>query len=201
MPFVALVLGISPLLSAEDSAAGGGAWVGWHTLLPVLPMLVLLVPLQAAAEEYVARGWLPQVAGGFLRSPWAAALPQAPLFAAAHGWGTPWGFVDLAFFGLVAGLLAVRTGGIEASIALHVTNNLLGYVLFAATGGLETDATAADAPWLPAVTNMAMTAAYAAVVLRLANRQRLDRHASVEAGSPPAVHTSAPYPPKSYTDA
>ncbi|CAO0830891.1 hypothetical protein SMICM17S_10210 [Streptomyces microflavus] len=34
------------------------------------------------------RGWLTQAVGAFFfRSPWFAVIPQAVLFAAAHGWG------------------------------------------------------------------------------------------------------------------
>ena len=41
----------------------------------------------------------------------------------------------------------VRTGGLEASIALHVVNNLLGSLFSAAYGDLSVDETAADLPW------------------------------------------------------
>ncbi|MET9522895.1 CPBP family intramembrane glutamic endopeptidase [Streptomyces coeruleorubidus] len=46
-------------------------------------------------------------------------IPQAVLFAAAHGWGTKWGFIGLLVFGGVCGWLTIRTGGLEAAVALH----------------------------------------------------------------------------------
>ncbi len=95
---------------------------------------------------------------------------QAVIFAALHGWGTPWGFADLTVFGLVTGVLAVRTGGLEAGIALHVCNNLLSCVLAAAYGELTIDETAADLPWQFALVDMAMLLAYGAAVLWLTRR-------------------------------
>ncbi|MFI9604338.1 type II CAAX prenyl endopeptidase Rce1 family protein [Streptomyces sp. NPDC052043] len=156
-----------------DGAGGADVWVGWQTFLVSLAMLVLLVPLQSAAEEYLFRGWLFQAAGAYLRSPWLAVLPQAVLFAAAHGWGTPWGFADLLVFGLTAGWLTVRTGGLEASVALHALNNLLAFGLSAAVvDGLASDETAADAPWHLAVADMFSVLLFAALVLWLARRRR-----------------------------
>jgi membrane protease YdiL (CAAX protease family) len=169
------VLGMAGMLlmpGDEISGAGDDVWVGLQQFLPILAMLLVLVPLQAAAEEYVFRGWLLQAVGGFFRSPWVAVLPQAVLFAAAHGWGTPAGFIDLVIFGAVAGWLTVRTGGLEAAIALHAVNNLAAFALGAAVvGGLESDETAADAPWQLVVLDTTVTLLYAAAVLWFARRR------------------------------
>ncbi|MGW2898007.1 CPBP family glutamic-type intramembrane protease, partial [Streptomyces sp. NPDC001212] len=170
-----VLLPVVAIFLPDDQGDGGGAgvWVGWQTFLVSLAMLVVLVPLQSAAEEYVFRGWLLQAAGAFLRTPWLAVLPQAVLFAAAHGWGTPWGFADLLVFGVVAGLLTIRTGGLEASIALHALNNLLAFGLSAAyVDGLASDETAADATWQLALVDMASVLLFAAIVLWLARRRR-----------------------------
>jgi len=172
------------LLPMDD--APPSRWAGWEVFGPALAMLVVLVPLQAAAEEYVFRGWLTQAVGGFLRSHWWALAPQAVLFAAAHGWGTPWGFADLAVFAVVAGWLTVRTGGLEAAIGLHAVNNLLAFGVSAAfVDGLKTDDTAADAPWQLVALDLAGIALYAAAVLWLA-RRRTPTH---------AVPAAAPVPP------
>ncbi|MFH9015941.1 lysostaphin resistance A-like protein [Streptomyces sp. NPDC017943] len=170
------------------------AWVGWRSFLLSSTVLVLLVPLQAAAEEYVFRGWLTQAVGAFARSPWIAVLPQAVLFAAAHGWGTPWGFTGLLVNGLVAGWLTLRTGGLEAAIALHVLNNLLAFGASAAVvGGLSSEETAADMPWQLTLVSVAADLLYAALVLRLARRHRPQRLAPPPA-SPPAPPVPPPYP-------
>ncbi|CAM5341473.1 hypothetical protein SGRIM128S_04708 [Streptomyces griseomycini] len=144
------LLALATVLLPDDGSASAepAAWVGLRQFLTSLAVLAVFVPLQAAAEEYVFRGWLTQAVGAFLRSPWLAVLPQAALFATAHGWGTTWGFTDLLLFGLVTGWLTIRTGGLEAAIALHVLNNLLAFGVSAAVvDGLSSDDTAADASW------------------------------------------------------
>jgi uncharacterized protein len=140
-------IGLLYLTGDPDASLTSGEWVGLGAFLGGLAMLVALVPLQAAAEEYVFRGWLLQAIGAFARSPWPAIAVQAVLFAALHGWGTPWGFVDLVAFGAILGWLTVRTGGLEAAIALHVTNNLISMGLAAVDGSLTLEETAADMPW------------------------------------------------------
>ncbi|MEU6089541.1 CPBP family intramembrane glutamic endopeptidase [Streptomyces sp. NPDC047085] len=187
LPIVALAMGGMLLLPAD----GGEEfrWAGWTVFGPALAMLVVLVPLQAAAEEYVFRGWLTQAVGAFIRSPWFAFLPQAVLFAAAHGWGTPWGFADLVVFGAAAGWLTWRTGGLEASIGLHTVNNLLAFAASAATvDGLTSDETAADATWPVVALDVVGILLYAAAVVWLLRRRPQDR--AVPAPLPPAPPTA-----------
>ncbi|MEH0933281.1 CPBP family intramembrane glutamic endopeptidase [Micromonospora sp. CPCC 205558] len=165
-----LLLGLTDDSSIVDPAA---TWVGGPEFAAGLVMVLLLVPFQAAAEEYAFRGWLLQAVSAYLRSPWPAIALQAVLFAAAHGWGTGWGFLDLAFMGLLLGWLTIRTGGLEAAIALHVVNNVIGFALAAAFGGLAVDETMADAPWQLVLVDILMLSAYAMVVDRLAARRGL----------------------------
>ncbi len=123
------------------SAALDGRWTHAAvdgSTLPLLALALLVVPLQAAAEEYVFRGLLMQTIGAWARHPvWAIVLP-VPLFAVGHDYGTL-GTIDVAAFGLVAGWLTWRTGGLEAAIGLHVAVN---GVLFAlgSIGLVELDA-------------------------------------------------------------
>ncbi|MEU6595241.1 type II CAAX endopeptidase family protein [Streptomyces sp. NPDC046881] len=192
VPVLALAMGAMFLLPADGEAEG--TWAGWTAFGKALAMLVVLVPVQAAAEEYVFRGWLTQTAGAYLRSPWAALLPQAVLFAAAHGWGTPWGFADLVVFGTAAGWLTWRTGGLEAAIALHAVNNLLAFGASAAVvDGLSSDETAADAPWQVVALDVVGIALYTAAVAWWLRRRRLERTAPAPAQAPPAVPATA-YP-------
>ncbi|WP_246111894.1 CPBP family intramembrane glutamic endopeptidase [Streptomyces hawaiiensis] len=192
-----LLAGLPPLLLLTATAfllpgepGESDTWVGLRSFLAALAVLAVLVPLQAAAEEYVFRGWLTQAVGAFVRSPWLAVVPQAVLFAAAHGWGTRWGFLGLLVNGLVAGLLTIRTGGLEAAIALHVLNNLLAFGASAAVvGGLSSDETAADAPWSLALAAMVTDLLYAAIVLWLARRRKPQRLSAP--AMPPAPY---PYP-------
>ncbi|MCL8010907.1 CPBP family intramembrane glutamic endopeptidase [Streptomyces sp. AS02] len=183
LPVAAASLGISLLLPESEVSGPELTWAGLSPFLLGLASVCLLVPFQAAAEEYVFRGWLVQAVGAWCRSAWVAVIPQALLFAAAHGWGTPWGFADLVVFGLVTGLLTIRTGGLEAAIALHVLNNLLAMgVMSAIAGGLASEETAADMNWMMVAVDVPMVALYAAVVLWLARRRR--RHAGVATTRP-----------------
>ncbi|WP_369216680.1 CPBP family intramembrane glutamic endopeptidase, partial [Streptomyces flavofungini] len=176
VPLVAASLGVMLLLpGASGDGTDDMVWAGLPDFLLGLAMVCVLVPFQGAAEEYVFRGWLTQAVGAWCRSPWVAILPQAPLFAAAHGWGTPWGFADLMVFALVAGVLTVRTGGLEAAIGLHVINNLLAMGLSAAVAGaLASDETAADMDALSVCVDVVMIGGYAALVLWWARRRGVE---------------------------
>ncbi|WP_213003355.1 CPBP family intramembrane glutamic endopeptidase [Winogradskya consettensis] len=158
------------LLSAVDGMPDE-KMVGLAGFAPAVLVALLVVPVQAAAEEYLMRGWLLQAVHQWVRSPWPPIALQAVVFAALHGWGTPWGFADLVVFGLVAGWLTVRTGGLEAAIALHVANNLISVLLAAAYGELGVDQTAADMPWQYAVADAPLLLGYAAVIVMLTGRR------------------------------
>ncbi|MFI0168186.1 lysostaphin resistance A-like protein [Streptomyces sp. NPDC017095] len=193
VPVLALSMGGMFLLPG-DTGEAPDQWVGWAAFGRALAMLLVLVPLQSAAEEYAFRGWLTQSAGAFLRSPWAALLPQTVLFAAAHGWGTPWGFADLMVFGACAGWLTWRTGGLEASIALHAVNNLFAFGVSAAVvDGLATDETAADADWQTVVLDVLGIVLYTAAVAWWLRRRRLERTAPPPPPAAPPVPV-VPYP-------
>jgi membrane protease YdiL (CAAX protease family) len=65
-----LLLAVTTALLPDDGAASGdsGPWVGWRAFLTSLSVLAVFIPVQAAAEEYVFRGWLTQAVGAFLYS-------------------------------------------------------------------------------------------------------------------------------------
>jgi membrane protease YdiL (CAAX protease family) len=149
--------------------------VGWGAVAVAAPVLLALVPLQAAAEEFLFRGWLLQALGGLGRSPLVAMVLSAVLFTLVHGLGTVWGFLDLVGFAVIAGWLTVRTGGLEAAIALHLATNLLEMGWQAATGDLASLATAADNSWRMTAVDLAMVALYAVVVSRSTDRRRIAR--------------------------
>jgi membrane protease YdiL (CAAX protease family) len=160
---------------------------GWGPFLVSALVVLAVVPLQAAAEEYLCRGWLLQGLGAWLRGPWLPIVVQAAVFTALHGWGTAWGFADLMLFGVVAGWVTVRTGGLEAAVALHVMNNLLGTLVAAAFGQLAIDETAADMPWQGFVADVPILLGFAAVIVWLARRRGLTTVA------PSVVHPTVGY--------
>jgi uncharacterized protein len=101
-----------------------------RTTRDFLLVVLLLTPLQAAGEEFAFRGYLQQAFGGLFGSRVFAVGLSALLFALAHGLGQSWPvFADRLAFGLVAGVLVILTGGLEAGIAMHVLNNFLAFGL------------------------------------------------------------------------
>ncbi|MGR4011066.1 CPBP family intramembrane glutamic endopeptidase [Leucobacter sp. 1207-22] len=99
--------------------------------------ILLLVPIQATAEEVVFRGVGMQVFGSWVKSPWLAVLVPSVLFAMAHIYDI-WGMLAVGLMGLVAAWLAWRTGGLEAAIAIHVINNLVAFGFMASGTSGET---------------------------------------------------------------
>ncbi|MFE5300876.1 CPBP family intramembrane glutamic endopeptidase [Streptomyces sp. NPDC056632] len=157
------------LANGDEIFAGEAPGVG--RLVSGLVLFLVLVPFQAAAEEFVFRGWLPQFFGGFLRSPWPGVVVASVLFALAHGFGGWSGFLLLLYSALWWGWLVDRTGGLEAVIALHTANNVLAYVVALALGQLADTGTAADAPWQALLAELVTAPAYCLLVARLAEKR------------------------------
>ena len=155
---VALVasLGVAILVPSGSAGEPVGALNDFtSTTRDFLIVIALLTPLQAAGEEYVFRGYLTQAFGSLL--PWRrvslvlAVLGPAVLFALAHGFGQSWPvFFDRFAFGVVAGILVIRTGGLEAAIAMHVLNNFFAYGLALSFGDMteSLNATGPSSPWM-----------------------------------------------------
>ena len=91
---------------------------------------LILIPLQCIAEEYVFRGALMQALGSWFKIPILAIVIQAIIFALLHSYDAL-GVISIAISGVVYGLLAWRTNGIEAGAAIHSINNLMGFYIVA----------------------------------------------------------------------
>jgi membrane protease YdiL (CAAX protease family) len=117
--YIVINIGGFFLLPPDDLAVPrGGA-----SLAACYVVIVLLTPFQCAAEEYLFRALPQQMLGTWLKAPfWGIVLP-VPLFMLGHGYDA-WGQVDIALFALCTGLLVWKSGGVELSIVLHVSNNL-----------------------------------------------------------------------------
>lgn len=94
--------------------------------LVLLALTVVLVPLQATAEELVFRGVVPQLLGAWVKHPAVAYLASVPLFVIGHTYDAV-GLTDIAVFAVCTSLLTHYTGGLEAAMALHIVNNLLAF--------------------------------------------------------------------------
>jgi len=139
-----------------------------NPLWPVtLVVLLVLVPLQATAEEYVFRGYLMQAIGRWLRHPAFAILLPVPLFVLGHLYDF-WGQVGVGVFAVAAGWLTWRTGGLEAAIALHVVNNLSAFLISLAGGADAGDTSLGP---ISALSSAVLVGAYVGVVEWLLRRR------------------------------
>jgi len=98
----------------------------------MLAIVVLTTPLQSAGEEYGARGLILRSAGSWFRSPWLAfavgVVISSSLFSLAH-FAADWWLIAYYFvFGASAALAARGTGGLEAPVLIHATNNVLLFI-------------------------------------------------------------------------
>ncbi|MBA2553840.1 MAG: CPBP family intramembrane metalloprotease [Geodermatophilaceae bacterium] len=132
---IGLVLGyliVDPVAGSGEDSYDSGFIVG------MLAVVLLTTPLQAAGEEYFFRGYLSQVIAGWIPPRAAGAivagLLTGSLFALAHGSQDVPTFLSRLAFGLTASLVAWLTGGLEASIAYHVMNNVLLFLLALVVG-------------------------------------------------------------------
>lgn len=108
----------------------------------MLLAVLLTTPLQAAGEEFGFRGALVRGVASWIPLRWlgwgVGTAVSSLVFMSLHGAGDPWLNLFYLSFGIASSVLAWRTGGLEASVAVHVINNLIQLVpvaLFADIGG------------------------------------------------------------------
>ena len=135
--------------------------------------MLLLTPLQAAAEEYAFRGYLTQAFGGLFRSPVLAVGASSLLFALAHGAQDPPIFFDRFAFGVVAGTLVILTGGLEAGIAMHVLNNWLAFGVALAFGDMGSALNPTGGTWWSIPVTLTQSVTYLLLAWWVARRMGL----------------------------
>ena len=144
-----------------------------------LLVIALLTPLQAAGEEYLFRGYLTQAFGSLVwgrrLSQTLAVLVPALVFALLHGLSQDAPvFFDRFAFGVVAGILVIRTGGLEAGIAMHVMNNFVAFGLALAFGDLTTALTASGgSSWWMIASTLTQSLVYLALASWVASAMGL----------------------------
>ncbi|MEV0969124.1 CPBP family intramembrane glutamic endopeptidase [Microtetraspora glauca] len=171
---VAVILGeiAQQLTFLATGVSTGFMWVGWDRFLAPLIVILVLVPFQAAAEEYVFRGWILQAFGAYLRNPVPGIVVGAVAFASLHGY-TDWGIAYVFGFGVLMGWLAIRTGGLEAPIALHSVNNVFAFGMTAAAGGLQNALQQGSVPWQSIVGTVVQFAVFTVAVVIIAQRRSI----------------------------
>nr|WP_239062522.1 CPBP family intramembrane glutamic endopeptidase [Streptomyces sp. SID13031] len=180
-----------PNVDTGPDVADDGSFVGWGRFVVPALVVLLLVPFQSAAEEFVFRGWLVQAVGAYgpdntdgkpfvrllkrlFRSPWPALVVSSVAFVFGHGY-TGWAMADIFLFAMTIGWLTIRTGGLETGIALHTVNNVIAFMIPAALGQLDTWSDQGGAPWPVFVLDLPCIALYAVGVLWLAKRNNIAR--------------------------
>ena len=139
--------------------------MGW-----VLVAGLLTVPLRAAAEEVLLRGYLSQAVAGWIGRPRvggvAAALVAALVGALVHGTDDVPAFLGRVALGLAASAAVALTGGLEAAVALHVTLALVVFLLTAVLGEPAVPGLGDGSGELFALVGAAGLAAFVAVLAR-----------------------------------
>ncbi len=170
--FATLIVGA--VVPSTDSDVSSHANAFTTTTFHYLLVIVLLTPFQAAGEEYVFRGYLTQAFGGVFHRAWVAVLVPAFLFGLAHGLGqSPPVFFDRFAFGIVAGVLVIMTGGLEAGIAMHVLNNFLAYGLALAFGDMATTLNPTGSSWWNIPVTLTQSLVYLVLAVLVARRMGL----------------------------
>lgn len=129
--------------------------------IPQFIILLLMIPIQSGIEEYVCRGWIQQTLGSWKAPAWLALLISTVLFILPHTQYGPIGWTSVGVMGLCMGWLTIRTGGLEAAIALHVVNNYLSFA-----GNViwqEAPTTEADLNWYGIALKAGMTLLFTAI--------------------------------------
>ncbi|MFC7328124.1 CPBP family intramembrane glutamic endopeptidase [Marinactinospora rubrisoli] len=172
-----------------------GAFTGGSAFIAALAVVLLLVPFQAAAEEYALRGFLMQLIGGYgaergerhrdtllsraLRTPVPAVLASGVVFALLHDYSA-WAMADVAIFGLAMAWLTWYTGGLEAAVALHVLHNTVLFSLSAYDGSYA-DAGTGSGSWYALAGTAVEVGLYVLVVVWLSRRLGVRRTVPVPA--------------------
>jgi membrane protease YdiL (CAAX protease family) len=193
---------VSQLLPADTDDLAGGPHKLTGTLLATGIVILLTTPLQALGEEYTFRGYLMQAFGSFTDgiansfditpqrasriAQCVALLATSGLFALAHGTQNFPLFFDRFAFGLMAGLVVILVGGLEAGIALHILNNLLAFGVAIFFGNLHDSLTVSSASWWQLPVTIVQNGVFLLLVLLVARRMGLRRTTS----PPPAEATT-----------
>jgi membrane protease YdiL (CAAX protease family) len=197
LALVALIaqIAVSVVVPAGDSTEPLKANPVNGTTIAMLLIVLLTTPLQSAGEEYAFRGYMLQALGSLFRRRWVTLLVTATLFAVAHGLQNPPLFFDRFAFGFIAAWLVIRTGGLEAGIALHVLNNYLAFGTAILFGDVSATLNVTEVSWWNIPVTVVQSLVYVALVLWLARKMGLRNTTQPPLPAPPAAPPGSALPP------
>jgi uncharacterized protein len=175
-----------------------GGWFTWESA-GLLAVVLLTTPLQAAGEEYGARGLIARASGSWFADPRLALIistvVSATIFMLAHGATDPWLIVYYFGFGIAMSIVVWRTGGLEVAVLIHTLNNVLFFMVAILAGqdlavGLDRSAGTGGSFMLVPMVVLALTTG---LVCWWANRNKVSR------GYEPAAMNSPAGPPTALT--
>lgn len=118
-----------------------------NKFLILLPIAVILVPLQTSFEEYLFRGYMMQGLGIWAKNKWLPLVVTSVLFGLMHIANPEIGkigYILLVYYigtGFFLGIMTLMDEGLELALGFHAANNLFGVLLVTYDwGALQADA-------------------------------------------------------------
>jgi len=146
-----------------------------HTAVAYLVVILVLTPFQASGEEFMFRGYLTQCLGAVSRRVWVPVLLTGVVFGLFHGLGQPLPvFLSRFAFGLVAGYLVIRTGGLEAGVAMHTLNNWLSLALAAIFDQMGASLNPTCNSWWSLPVTLTQSLVYLGLILLISRRMGVE---------------------------
>ena len=188
------------LVTALVMPGTSGSFSVTGATLTLLFITVFTMPLASAAEEVLFRGGIGPAVGSWFRGEKTAVivglLASTVLFGVMHFSGDPWLIAYQLWFGLVMGLLALTTRGIEASIAFHATHNVVLFVwamVMSGGSGLAIDRGVSDdnANMVVMLSFVPFHLLLLAIVHLMERRRRSQEHQETPAPQPRPATTDA----------
>lgn len=188
----AVPVGLSVIATALIAPQSTG-WVNFEvgaTTIVIILVTLVATPLQAAGEEVAFRGAVVPAAGSWFRSVRPAILLgiilSGALFALVHVSFDPW-FVSYMFvFTACTVSMGLISGGLEAAMAFHVSNNLVVSILnalFAGNDATVVDRASGSGPGASLAILMVMNVAAVGMVWLIERRKRSSNGTKVPASA------------------